>query len=113
MALVALLVSSVMARSYKKNHDGSYVEPFVVQYKWAVHNCVPLTEEHTYVLIFDKNQYTGGIECLKSQPDIEIIYESTPASNINHPGQSANTVVMFELKKTNEGLDKPLPTLQE
>lgn len=113
MALVALSVSTVMSLSYKKNRNGSYVEPFVAQYKWTVQRPFSLTEEHTYVLIFDKNQYVKGIECLKSQPDIEIIYESTPASNINHPGQSANTVVMFELKKTNEGLDKPLPTLQE
>jgi len=87
------------------------VVPHTRVYVWeTAPYLAPFSKEDTYMLIFDKAQHKDALACLKSRPEFEIIYESVPAFNQNHPGKSANTVVMFELKESpDESVAQPLP----
>lgn len=111
MALISFSVLQLMRRKYATLPNGEYVVPHTATYVWETASYLkPFVKEDTYMLIFDKTQYKDALACLKSRPEFEIIYESVPAFNRNHPGQSANTVVMFELKELpDESVAQPLP----
>jgi hypothetical protein len=111
MALIGLSVSQVMRYKYATLPNGEFVVPNTRIFVWdTAPYLAPFSKEDTYMLIFDKAQYKDALACLKSRPEFEIIYESVPAFNRNHPGQSANTVVMFELKELpDESVAQPLP----
>lgn len=62
------------------------------QWKWG-----RLSREHTYVLIFAKHQKAIYDKFNSERHKVNVITEIEGCTNVQHPGQSKNTIVVFEL----------------